>query len=124
MPPSINDLLLNKNSSEKMNDYYLYNGLYIKRDKRNVKKLRNHVMNSLDGRCENKLCNKKFFQKYNSEDLYFEAHHIIFLSNGGKDKIENMILLCPDCHRKAHFSKEKKSLEKRFLEYIKDRELN
>lgn len=33
---------------------------------------------------------------------YLEAHHIIWLSNGGEDSIENMVALCPNCHRKMH----------------------
>lgn len=31
-----------------------------------------------------------------------KAHHIIYRSQGGSDIIENLITLCPQCHRKAH----------------------
>lgn len=31
-----------------------------------------------------------------------DRHHIIPLSDGGKDKIKNVIVLCPNCHRLAH----------------------
>lgn len=34
---------------------------------------------------------------------YLEVHHIRTLSEGGDDKIENAIGLCPNCHRKAHY---------------------
>lgn len=30
------------------------------------------------------------------------AHHIIFVSEGGDDRLSNLITLCFDCHRKAH----------------------
>lgn len=30
------------------------------------------------------------------------VHHIIYRSNGGSDKIDNLITLCEDCHRKLH----------------------
>lgn len=33
---------------------------------------------------------------------YLECHHIVWLSEGGKDTIENCIALCPNCHRKMH----------------------
>ena len=33
---------------------------------------------------------------------FLEVHHIEWLSRGGKDDIENVIALCPNCHRKMH----------------------
>lgn len=33
---------------------------------------------------------------------FLETHHIIWLSNGGEDSLENTIALCPNCHRKMH----------------------
>jgi 5-methylcytosine-specific restriction endonuclease McrA len=39
-----------------------------------------------------------------------DVHHIIPVSEGGKNEINNMITLCPNCHRLAHrnlLSKEK-----------------
>lgn len=33
---------------------------------------------------------------------YLEVHHIQWLSEGGKDTIENTVALCPNCHRKMH----------------------
>ena len=35
-------------------------------------------------------------------DPYLESHHIIWLSRGGADTIDNTIGLCPNCHRKMH----------------------
>ncbi len=34
---------------------------------------------------------------------YLETHHIIPLSQGGSDTIDNVIALCPNCHRKRHY---------------------
>ena len=33
---------------------------------------------------------------------YLEVHHVIWLSDGGDDSIENVVALCPNCHRKMH----------------------
>jgi len=35
-----------------------------------------------------------------------DIHHLTFRSQGGTDKIENLIAVCRDCHNKAHNSKE------------------
>jgi 5-methylcytosine-specific restriction endonuclease McrA len=33
---------------------------------------------------------------------YLEAHHVIWLDEGGDDSIDNVVALCPNCHRKMH----------------------
>lgn len=33
---------------------------------------------------------------------YLEAHHVIWLGEGGDDSIDNVVALCPNCHRKMH----------------------
>ena len=33
---------------------------------------------------------------------YLEAHHIVWLSEGGDDSVQNTVALCPNCHRKMH----------------------
>ena len=33
---------------------------------------------------------------------YLELHHIIWLSHGGSDSVDNVVALCPNCHRKMH----------------------
>lgn len=34
---------------------------------------------------------------------YLEAHHIIWLSAGGEDTIDNTVALCPNCHKRMHY---------------------
>ena len=36
---------------------------------------------------------------------YLEIHHLIPLSKGGTDDLENTVALCPNCHRKLHYEK-------------------
>ena len=33
---------------------------------------------------------------------YLESHHIVWLSNGGEDTVENTVALCPNCHKRMH----------------------
>ncbi len=33
---------------------------------------------------------------------YLETRHIVWLSKGVDDTIENTVALCPNCHRKMH----------------------
>lgn len=33
---------------------------------------------------------------------YLESHHVEWLSHGGEDVLENVVALCPNCHKKIH----------------------
>ena len=35
-------------------------------------------------------------------DTVLELHHVIPVAEGGEDRPSNMIVLCPECHRRAH----------------------
>ena len=55
-----------------------------------------------NGKCE--FCNQVApFNKVSDGTPFLEVHHILSLSDGGKDTIENAIALCPNCHRGAHY---------------------
>ena len=49
---------------------------------------------------------------------YLECHHIIPLSEGGEDNINNTVALCPNCHRKMHALKLKEDIEKLSLKQV------
>jgi predicted HNH restriction endonuclease len=51
---------------------------------------------------ECQLC-KFTFKKKNGEN-YNETHHIIQLSDGGKDAEINTLVVCANCHRKLHYA--------------------
>jgi len=59
------------------------------------------------------LCEKPApFTKTNGEP-YLEVHHVVWLSKGGADTIQNTVALCPNCHRKMHIlndAKDRKTL--------------
>ena len=71
-------------------------------------KIRDAVRQRANGLCEH--CGKPgFFCGDGSR--YVERHHIIALANDGADKMENVIALCADHHREAHYGVSKEKLE-------------
>lgn len=69
------------------------------------------ILSDSKGKCE--CCNKTPFYKENDEP-YLEVHHIIPLSQNGEDSCQNTVALCPNCHKRAHFGKDKEDI-KNFL---------
>ena len=63
--------------------------------------IRLYAKKRANGKCEG--CNElaPFETKYGP---YLEVHHLIRLADGGPDRPENVIALCPTCHRRAHYS--------------------
>ncbi len=59
-----------------------------------------YTLKRADGICE--LCEQLAPFKKKNGNPYLEVHHVIQLSDGGDDTIENAVALCPNCHRKMH----------------------
>lgn len=76
-------------------------------------KVRETVLLRSQGKCE--FCDKPGFLTA-AGDLFLETHHIVPLSESGADDIDNVIALCPDDHRKAHFSAEREAMRQQMLE--------
>ncbi|HPJ13220.1 MAG TPA: HNH endonuclease [Caldisericia bacterium] len=53
-----------------------------------------------NGSCE--LCGERAPFDDKKGEPFLEVHHIDWLSQGGRDNIENAVALCPNCHRKMH----------------------
>lgn len=49
---------------------------------------------------------------------YLEVHHVIPLSEGGPDTIENTVALCANCHRELHHGREREVLVSRLYESV------
>lgn len=79
---------------------------YIVRDP----EVRRSVIKRANGRCE--FCGAEGFER-DDGSRFVEAHHIIHLAKQGPDTLENVIGLCPNHHREAHFGKDRKSFEER-----------
>lgn len=79
------------------------------------KAVRDEVLLRAKGNCEH--CGEEGFRT-NAGAFYLESHHIIPLSEEGIDHISNVIALCPNHHREAHYSENSNELRKVFLEKI------
>jgi 5-methylcytosine-specific restriction protein A len=55
-----------------------------------------------NGFCERCRQEAPFLRKSDGTP-YLEVHHNIPLSEHGTDTLENVVALCPNCHRKVHF---------------------
>lgn len=62
--------------------------------------LKEAVKRIADGKCQ--MCGKDapFIDKNGSP--YLEEHHVKRLADGGTDTIDNVVAICPNCHRKVH----------------------
>jgi len=68
------------------------------------------VLKRSKGRCE--LCGVYApFYKISDGSPYLEVHHWKTLAEGGEDTIENAASLCPNCHKRAHFGKEREFIK-------------
>lgn len=79
-------------------------------------RIRQLVLERAAGRCE--FCGQDGFVKQNGE-VFLECHHIISLSEQGPDLLTNVIALCPNHHREAHYGKRWEWLQDKFLENLR-----
>ena len=104
-----------RGETEQFEDQYGEINFPVKTGTRNVynrdSKLRLLAMKRSGGKCE--LCGAEGFRTYKGT-LFAEVHHIIFLSDQGPDRLDNLIVLCPNDHRRAHHSGERDQLERDF----------
>jgi 5-methylcytosine-specific restriction protein A len=67
--------------------------------------IRAWVLKNAEGRCE--ACNAISSFKTSDEEFYLEIHHMKPLSVKGTDSVTNAVALCPNCHRRLHYSSDK-----------------
>ena len=54
------------------------------------------------GVCE-RCKNPAPFTRASDNSPYLEVHHVVPLVKGGEDTLENVVAICPNCHREMHF---------------------
>ncbi|NIM46180.1 MAG: hypothetical protein GTO54_11240, partial [Nitrososphaeria archaeon] len=46
-----------------------------------------------------------------SGEFYSEGHHLVPLGENGYDSLSNVVILCPLCHKKLHYWKDREHLK-------------
>lgn len=59
-----------------------------------------YIKKRANGKCQ--LCGQEAPFKDSNGEPYLECHHLVWLSKGGQDSVNNCVALCPNCHRKMH----------------------
>jgi hypothetical protein len=84
-------------------------------------KVRESILKMANGHCER--CAQRGFLTARGE-YYLETHHIVGVSERGPDTIDNIIALCPTCHRQAHFGADRVRVENECMQAIRRRKPN
>jgi 5-methylcytosine-specific restriction protein A len=68
---------------------------------RRAEAIRAYALARAQGTCESCKVQAPFKSK---EGPFLEVHHVFRLGDGGPDHPDRVIALCPNCHRRAHYS--------------------
>lgn len=77
----------------------------------------NWVLANADGRCE--CCDKKSPFVTKNFTPYLEVHHVKQLADDGPDTPQNVVAVCPNCHKELHFGINRKKLITKLYKRIK-----
>lgn len=70
--------------------------------------LKEMVKRIAEGKCQ--YCGNDAPFKDKNNEPYLEEHHIKRLADGGTDTIDNVVAICPNCHRKMHVLNDDKDI--------------
>ncbi len=79
------------------------------------------IQDRASGRCE--LCRERGPFEDDSGNRFLEVHHVVPLADGGPDTPSNTVALCPNCHRRAHYAKDRASVANRLVKVVRARKL-
>lgn len=68
------------------------------------------------GRCE--WCGALGFTT-DDGSVFLETHHVVPLSEAGADRVSNVVALCANHHREAHFGSGRATIRRRLLRFLK-----
>ena len=87
--------------------------------------LKKRILLRANYKCENEFCTKPRPFKKEDKTTYLEFHHIIPYCECRKHEYENIVALCPNCHKQIHFGEKaeietiKNGLEQKIKNYKK-----
>ncbi|MBN9654706.1 HNH endonuclease [Halobacillus sp. GSS1] len=106
-----------KNVNEYQNTTYQQRKTIIRKRAAAIKK---YALKRANGICE--ACKEDAPFQTQDGSPFLEVHHLQKLSDGGPDHPENVAAICPNCHRKAHYSRDAKEFNKYIVELISEQE--
>lgn len=74
--------------------------------------VRANALARANGVCE--LCGRGGFRTI-AGSIYLETHHVTPLADGGLDHESNVVAICPEDHRKAHYAADKAEIKAQLL---------
>ncbi|KAB2876384.1 MAG: HNH endonuclease [Burkholderiaceae bacterium] len=80
--------------------------------------VRARVLARSEGRCE--LCARPGFLTA-AGSIYLETHHVLPLAEDGPDHESNVVALCPEDHRRAHYGAERLAMAERLSALLRER---
>jgi len=80
------------------------------------REVRDFALSRAKGKCE--LCGASGFQLPNGR-MFLETHHVIPLAEGGADSASNVVAICPNHHREAHYGRDARGIRERLLRVLK-----
>jgi 5-methylcytosine-specific restriction protein A len=80
--------------------------------------VREAVLRRASGVCE--CCAAPGFRTANGA-IYLETHHVIPLSQKGPDVTWNVVALCPNDHRRAHYASDRDAISEQLLAFLLER---
>lgn len=83
-------------------------------------RIKAYALMRANGICEG--CNSKAPFVNKEGKPFLEVHHITRLADDGPDDPRQVIALCPNCHRKAHYSKDNDQFNERLSIYVNKKE--
>lgn len=77
--------------------------------------VREAVLRRAKGICE--CCGSEGFKTSNG-DSFLETHHVVPLADGGPDVDWNVVAICPNDHREAHYGERRSEIQNRLLDAL------
>ncbi|WP_323676906.1 HNH endonuclease [Halorubellus sp. PRR65] len=80
--------------------------------------IKRYVKERAEGECEGCREQAPFISK--TGEPYLHAHHVFELSKGGKDTIDSVIALCPNCHYRVHHGVDGDAYNQELIEKLRE----